>query len=126
MLSGQANQPSVNSPRYGLLEKQLMEAIKNSLRFELYKNSAFLAKRLLAQVDNEDVRLLLAESYLGEGKTYKAYEVLKSCTAGPSRYKFALTCVKLNKLPEAERTLLFDRDAVGNRYPMQGTHQQNT
>ena len=89
------------------------------MRYDLYKNAAFLAERLIAQIDTEDIRLLLAESYLGDGKTYKAYEVLKSCTEPASRYKFALTCVKLNKLPEAERALLFDRDSVGSRYPMQ-------
>jgi anaphase-promoting complex subunit 3 len=60
----------------------------------------------MAQTDNEDIRLLLAESYLGEGKAYKAYEVLKSNTSAVNRYKFALTCIKLNKLVEAERALL--------------------
>ena len=103
-------------PKYGLLEKQLMESIKNSLAFELYRNAAFLAERLLAQVDNEDVRLLLAESYLGDGKTYKAYEVLKSCTEPTNRYKFAMTCLKLNKLGEAERALILDRDALGSKF----------
>lgn len=34
---------------------------------------------------------------LGEGKAYKAYEVLKDCTQNANRYKFALTCLKLNK-----------------------------
>ena len=115
MLAG-VSQPQLNiggSQQYSLLEKQLIESIKNSLRFELYHNAAFLSERLLAQVDNEDIRLLLAESYLGDGKTYKAYEVLKSCTLAPNRYKFALTCVKLNKLPEAERALLLDPQSSG-------------
>ena len=50
--------------------------------------------------------MLLAESYLGEGKAYKAYEVLKGSTSGPNRYKLALTCIKLNLLAEAEKVLL--------------------
>ena len=50
--------------------------------------------------------MLLAESYLGEGKAYKAYEVLKTCTSCANRYKLALTCIKLNKLVEAERALI--------------------
>lgn len=79
-----------------MFERQLLEATKNSLRYELYSNASFLCERLLAQVDNEEVRLLLSEGYLGEGKAYKAYEVLKGCTSGPNRYKLALTCVKLN------------------------------
>ena len=83
-----------------------MESAKNSLRFELYSNASFLCERLLAQVDNEEVRLLLAESYLGEGKAYKAYEVLRNCKSPPNRYKQALTCIKLNRLAEAEKVLL--------------------
>ena len=72
---------------------------------------------MYAEVKNEDVKLLLAECYLGEflflflnnigeGKAYKAYEVLKDCVQNANRYKFALTCVKLNKFQEAEKALL--------------------
>ena len=57
-------------------------------------------------MDNEEVRLLLAESYLGEGKAYKAYDVLRGCSSGPNRYKLALTCIKLNRLADAEKVLL--------------------
>lgn len=89
-----------------IFDKQLLESAKNSLRYELFANASFLCERLLAQVDNEEVRLLLAEAYLGEGKAYKAYEVLKGCSAGPNRYKLALTCIKLNRLSEAEKVLL--------------------
>ena len=60
----------------------------------------------MAQVDNEEVRLLLAEAYLGEGKAYKAYEVLRGCSSPANRYKLALTCIKLNRLSEAEKVLL--------------------
>ena len=91
---------------YDLFERQMLESAKNSLRYELYANAAFLCERLLAQVDNEEVRLLLAESYLGEGKAYKAYDVLVGCKSGPNRYKLALTCIKLNRLQDAEKVLL--------------------
>jgi hypothetical protein len=50
------------------------------MRNELYGNASFLCERLYAEVKNEDVKLMLAESYLGEGKAYKAYEILKDCT----------------------------------------------
>jgi hypothetical protein len=68
-----------------VLERQLYESAKNSLRFELYSNAAFLCERLLACLNGssenqqEEVKLMLAESYLGEGKAWKAYEVLKEC-----------------------------------------------
>ena len=72
----------------------------------MHSNASFLCERLLTQADNEEVRLLLAEAYLGEGKAYKAYEVLKGCSSAVNRYKLALTCVKLNRLSEAEKVLL--------------------
>jgi len=95
-----------------VLERQLFESAKNSLRFELYANAAFLCERLLACMqganDNqiEEVKLMLAESYLGEGKTWKAYEVLQGSQSERNRYKLAFTCLKLKKMTEAERVLL--------------------
>lgn len=48
---------------------------------------------------------MLAESYIGQGKIYKAYDVLKSSQSPQNRYKFALTCMKLKKWEEAEKSL---------------------
>jgi hypothetical protein len=45
------------------LQQQLRDAVINSLNNELYSNAAFLCERLFAEVDDEDVRLLLAECY---------------------------------------------------------------
>ena len=42
---------------------------------------------------------------MGEGKAYKAYEILKDCQSAKNRYKFALTCIKLQKYDEAETAL---------------------
>jgi len=39
--------------------------VKQSLRNELYSNAAFLCERLYAEVKSEEVKLLLAECYLG-------------------------------------------------------------
>lgn len=103
---------------YSFMENQLKEAVKSSMRNELYANASFLCERLYAEVKNEDVRLLLAECYLGkkhltltdyplgEGKAYKSYEVLRGSQSNANRYKFAITCLKLNKLAEAEKALL--------------------
>ena len=68
-----------------MLDRQLYESAKQSLRFELYSNAAFLCERLLANLSPqndsqlEEVKLMLAESYIGEGKTWKAFEVLQGC-----------------------------------------------
>ena len=88
-----------------------MESVKQSIRNELYSNAAFLCERLFAEVKSEEVRLLLAECYLGEGKAFKAYEVLKDCQSNANRYKFALVCLKLNRFQEAEKALLNKRNA---------------
>jgi hypothetical protein len=55
---------------YTFLECQLIEAIKNSLQYELYSNASFLGEKLLAEVNNEEIKLLLAESYLGNEKMW--------------------------------------------------------
>ena len=46
-----------------------MEAVKASIKNELYSNASFLCERLYAEVKNEDVKLLLAECYLGMSYT---------------------------------------------------------
>jgi len=43
-----------------------MQSVKNSLSFELYPNASFLCERLYAENKNEEVKLLLAECYLGK------------------------------------------------------------
>jgi anaphase-promoting complex subunit 3 len=70
-----------------------------------------LCERLLASFiptdpQIEEVKLMLAESYIGEGKPWKAYEVLRECQSERNRYKLAFTCIKLKKMAEAERVLL--------------------
>lgn len=51
---------------YSFMENQLIESIKASLNHELYSNAAFLCERLYAHVQNEDVKHLLAQCYLGK------------------------------------------------------------
>ena len=55
--------------QYTFLENQLMEAVKVSIRNELYSNASFLCERLYAEVKNEDVKLLLAECYIGKNRS---------------------------------------------------------
>lgn len=88
------------------LEIQLKNAISESLLNHITSNSVFLAERLLCERDCETNRGILAECYLAENKIYKAYHILKDCKSDQNRYKLALTCLKLNKLKEAERALL--------------------
>lgn len=78
-----------------------------------------MAERLLAEKDTEKTRNILAECYMAENKHYKVYHILKDCKSDQNRYyilyyytylitfryKFALACLKLNKLRDAERTL---------------------
>ena len=48
----------------------------------------------------------LIQLLIGEGKAYKAYEILRDSQLSANRYKLALVCIKLNKLQEAEKVLL--------------------
>ena len=69
MSTGTGKESVMNVPgrprQYSLLECQLIEAVKNSIQYELYSNAAFLCERLYAEIANEEVKLLLAECYLG-------------------------------------------------------------
>ena len=51
--------------QYTRLECELIEAVRSSLHYELYANASFLCERLYAEIANEEVKLLLAECYLG-------------------------------------------------------------
>ena len=56
---------------------------------------------------------LLATCYFRAGQPYRAYQELQGARCAPSRYLLALTCMQLpDKLPEAERALLPQRDNV--------------
>ena len=89
-----------------ILENQLAEAIYESLQNHIPSNAVFLAERLFAEKDCEETRNILAECYLSENKPYKAFHILKDCKSEENRYKFALACLKLNKLKEAEKALV--------------------
>ena len=111
----------------------MIESVKASLNHELYENATFLCEKLHAQVQNEDVKHLLAQCYLGklsiasklynvvlgigEDKAYKAYEVLKDCQSAKNRYKFALTCIKLSRYNDAELALTGARLPQNSRNP---------
>lgn len=95
-----------DSQNYTLLESQLIEAIHESLQNQIASNATFLAERLLAEKDTEETRSLLADCYMAENKHYKVFHILKDSKTESNRYKFALSCSKINKYKEAERALL--------------------
>lgn len=43
---------------------------------------------------------------MAENKHYKVFHILRECTSETNKYKFALSCVKINKLKDAEKALL--------------------
>ena len=45
---------------------------------------------------------------MAENKHYKVFHVLKDCKNEMNRYKFAVSCSKINKYKEAEKALLGD------------------
>jgi len=51
-----------------------------------------------------------------ENKPYKAYYILKECKSESSRYKFAVTCIRLNKFKEAESHLVMNNSIPNGSY----------
>lgn len=93
---------------YTPLEMQLILNIRESFNYHLIGNATFLAEKLLAERDNQETRLILAECYFAEAKHNMVYQLLKNCTTPACRYLFALAAVKLNKTDQAEAALQRD------------------
>ena len=96
----------MSSFQKSILNPQLHELICSSLNLELYDNAVFYAEKLLCESKTEDVKYLLAKSYIGQGKFHQAYQTLKDCHSQQNRYLFTLICIKLNKFIDAEKSLL--------------------
>ena len=47
------------------LSTELYEATYTFLERELYINSTFYCEKLLCEIDNDEIRFLLAKSYIG-------------------------------------------------------------
>jgi TolA-binding protein len=52
---------------------------------------------------------------MAENKHYKVYHILKDAKNEMNRYKFALSCSKINKYKDAERALLGNSDMVKSK-----------
>ena len=89
-----------------LLITQLFDLINRSLKLDLYDNAVFYSERLLCENKSEEVKLLLAKGYMGQGKFHQAYQILRETKSHDCRYLFVLICIKLNKFIDAEKALL--------------------
>ena len=47
------------------LSTELYEATYQNLERELYINSTFFCEKLICEIDNDEIRFLLAKSYVG-------------------------------------------------------------
>ncbi len=70
----------------------------------------FLAERLVAQFPSEPNLLLLATCYHRSGQTFRCYALLRGLSGEASRYLFAVCCVELGKITEAEGVLLVNSE----------------
>lgn len=88
-----------------------MSGVLQNLELFLYDNATFLSERIHAEQPTEHSVATLASCYLRQGKPKRAYALLQGTpqTALHNRYLLALSCLKLNKLHEAEGALLHDR-----------------
>lgn len=97
---------------YSTLEMQLILNIRESFNYHLIANATFLAEKLLAEKDNQETRLILAECYFAEAKHNMVYQLLKNCNSPACRYLFALAAIKLNKNDQAEAALQRDTPSI--------------
>ncbi|XP_048869319.1 cell division cycle protein 27 homolog isoform X2 [Brienomyrus brachyistius] len=90
-----------------VLQEPVQAAVWHALNHYAYRDAAFLAERLYAEVHSEEALFLLATCYYRSGKAYKAYRLLKghSCTTPQCKYLLAKCCVDLSKLAEGEQVL---------------------
>lgn len=56
--------------------------------------------------DTESHLILLAECYLADNTPYKSYNLLKGARSIKAKYLFAISCIRINKLVEAEEILV--------------------
>ena len=58
-----------------LLITQLFDLINKFLKLNLYDNAVFYSEKLLCENKSEEVKLLLAKGYMGQGKFHQAYQI---------------------------------------------------
>ena len=75
-----------------------------------YGDATFLAERLFHEIGSDQSLHLLATCYFRAGRLGQAYDVLQAHGANTpqARYLLAKVCATLNKLSEAEATLIGD------------------
>ena len=84
----------------------LRRLVIQNLSLFLYDNARFFAERLYYEDPQPENLHLLAQSYFRQGKIKQTYLILQHSDWPTNRYLFALSCIKLGKLNEAERALL--------------------
>lgn len=94
------------------LESHLVACVQESLSLYMQENAIFLAERLVAEFPTEGNHFLLATCYHRANQPYRAYHILKGLMGAQSRYLFALSCLNLGKLTEAETALMPDNDST--------------
>ncbi len=75
------------------------------LSFYQYDTAKFFAERLYYEEPSPIHLNILAQCYYRLNKYKQVYQLLQDCSHPSNRYLFALACVALNKLSEAERAL---------------------
>ena len=110
---------------YSTLEMQLLTNIRESFNYHLIANATFLAEKLLAERDNAETRLILAECYFAEAKHNMVFNVLTNVNTPAARYLSALAAIKLNKTDQAEAILQkdlnpasFNQSVMANPYSL--------
>ena len=88
------------------MEQTLRAQAEQNLQCHQYDNATFLCECLHAQNRSEANLQLLGRCYWHSAAHLKGFAALQGASSGANRYLFALCCLELGKLHEAEAALL--------------------
>ena len=93
------------------------------LSFYQYETAKFFAERLYYEEPSPVHLNILAQCYYRQNKYKQVFQLLQDCSHPSNRYLFALACVALNKLSEAERALSPTQNGATNQLTSQQLHE---
>eukprot|EP00743_Colponemidia_sp_Colp-15_P008509 GILK01009256.1.p1 GENE.GILK01009256.1~~GILK01009256.1.p1 ORF type:complete len:672 (-),score=137.52 GILK01009256.1:61-2076(-) len=93
------------------METELLDGVRFALDSFLFEDAVFLLERWSAETVTEETKQWLATAFMRQHEWGRAYHVLKGSTSSHNRYLHAKCCYELDKLQEAEATLVYDPSA---------------
>ena len=108
---------SIDENTRKLTSQLLRQLVEQNLSLFLYEPAKFFAERLYYEDPCPENLHLWSQSYFRQGKFKQTYLLLQNDSWPSNRYLFAVACMQLGKLSEAERALRPDPKAKEESVP---------